>query len=74
VSGKEIRLERTIVGVTGAILSRKAGICRSRLSDIERGYSIPDLSEQKRLKEALDALRNAKAKVSALAVEVGWPF
>lgn len=74
MSGKQIKLERAIVGVTGATLSRRAGICRTRLSDIERGYCVPDASEQVRIKEALQALRIAKDRVSALALEVGWPL
>ena len=72
--GQQIRQRRTAAGIPGSAVSSKAGIHRSRLSEIERGYITPSEEELGRLNRALDALIDARKKVAEVAAEVGWPF
>jgi predicted transcriptional regulator len=74
MSGKQIKLERLVLGVTGVVLSQKARIARSRLSDIERGYVTPAAHEEQRIVDAIESLKHAKQQVSVVAAEVGWPI
>jgi len=69
----EIRSKRQQVGIPGYVLSLKAGIARTRLSDIERSYIIPTEDELSKLEEALGELIRAKRKINATAAECGWP-
>ena len=62
-----------IAGITGGVLCRKAGIDRSRLSQIERGYIQPSEEEFRRIGDALEGLLLAKKQLVAAAVKVGWP-
>jgi transcriptional regulator with XRE-family HTH domain len=71
--GTEIRAKRTAAGIAGVLVCAKAGIARSRLSDIERGYVKPPADEIARSANALDDLTRAKRKIAALAAEEGWP-
>jgi hypothetical protein len=34
----DLRQERQKAGISGQLVCKRAGICRSRLSDIKRGY------------------------------------
>jgi hypothetical protein len=49
-------------------------MARSRLSDIERGYAIPDPAELVRIVSAIEDLERARRKIMALAAKVGWPI
>jgi transcriptional regulator with XRE-family HTH domain len=68
-----IREKRLAVGVSGSALCARAGISRSRLSDIERGYVQPKAQELRRIERALLELVQARSRMAALAKEVGWP-
>jgi transcriptional regulator with XRE-family HTH domain len=72
-TGTEIRQKRTGAGIAGSLLCTKAGIARSRLSDIERGYVAASEEEMLRIDAALDELIRAKRKIAALATAEGWP-
>jgi transcriptional regulator with XRE-family HTH domain len=52
---------------------RKAGISRSRLSEIERGYITPPPEELVQIDFALDELIRTKRKMAAVAAAEGWP-
>ena len=72
-TGVQIRAKRTAAGIAGHVLCRKAGISRSRLSDVERMYVTPTPEELTHIDAALDQLVEAKRKVRQVAEEVGWP-
>jgi transcriptional regulator with XRE-family HTH domain len=71
--GIQLRGKRNAAGIAGSLVCKKAGIARSRLSDIERGYVVPSQVEIARLSVALDELTLAKQKIAAVAAEEGWP-
>lgn len=68
-----IRAKRNAAGIAGSLICVKAGIPRSRLSDIERGYVTASEDEVARIDAALDELTRAKRKMAALAAAEGWP-
>jgi predicted transcriptional regulator len=70
----DLKIARARLGVPGAVVSRLAGITRSRLSDIERGNVEPTPDERQRLYEAMASLTKAKERVASVAAEVGWPL
>jgi hypothetical protein len=55
------------------MVSVKSGVCRSRLSDIERGYITPREEEVTRVTAAIDSLIEARRAMERTATEVGWP-
>ena len=71
--GSDLKLRRISSGIVGAVLCKKVGIGRSRLSDIEREYVVPSEDELTRIDAALDGLTRAKRKIAAVAAEEGWP-
>jgi transcriptional regulator with XRE-family HTH domain len=71
--GTQLRDRRNAAQIAGSLVCKKAGIVRSRLSDIERGYVEPSEVEIVRLSAALDELTRAKQKIAAVAAEEGWP-
>jgi transcriptional regulator with XRE-family HTH domain len=71
--GKAIRQRRNEIGIPGHVVCGRAGIGRSRLSDIEREYVQPSMDELARIARALDELALAKQKLTATAQECGWP-
>jgi transcriptional regulator with XRE-family HTH domain len=73
MNGRDLRTARTAAVITGEILCKKAGLSRTRLSEIERGYREATSDEARQLTAALQDLIAAKEKMDAFAVEVGWP-
>lgn len=73
MSGEDLKRRRVIGGIPGKLLCDRAKIDRGRLSHIERGYVRPSDGELARLNSALSELLEAKQKVTATAVECGWP-
>ena len=71
---RDLRYKRVSHGISGRLLCVKAGIDRSRLSDIERQYVEPSDHELQRIERALVALIQAKERVEKVAAEVGWPM
>lgn len=69
----KLKLRRLTAGISGSVLCAKAGLSRSRLSLIERGYIAAPADELKRLEFALDELIRAKAAIQKMAAGVGWP-
>jgi transcriptional regulator with XRE-family HTH domain len=69
----ELREKRIVAGIVGRILCKRAGIERSRLSVIEKGYLPPTAEELERLQKALDELIKTKQRINAVAAEYGWP-
>jgi predicted transcriptional regulator len=70
---KELRSKRIAAEVPATLLAAKAGVNRSRLSSIERGYIEPTAEEMKRLHVSLEQLISAKAVIQQAAASVGWP-
>lgn len=69
-----LRRSRMASGIPGCLLSSRAGMSTSRLSAIERGYVRPRAEEVSKLDSALRDLLEAREKVAAVAVSVGWPM
>jgi len=69
--GKTLRATRIRAAISGYAICLKAGIGRSRLSDIERGHVQPSAEEIVRLNAAVDELIRARQRVEAVAAEVG---
>jgi transcriptional regulator with XRE-family HTH domain len=63
-----------VAEIPGRLVSFRAGISVSRLSEIERGLVPASPQALGRIERALDALIAAKRKVAAVAQEVGWPL
>jgi hypothetical protein len=59
----ELKLKRLAGGISGGVLCAKAGISRSRLSLIERGFVCPGPDEASRINDAVDQLIEAKAVI-----------
>ena len=73
MTGQQIRSERAAAGIAGELLAKRAEITRARLSSIERGYVEPTPEEAARLDQALGELLAGKARLAAVAAEVGLP-
>lgn len=69
----ELKAKRVAAGISGSVLCLKAGISRSRLSLIERGYTQPAPEEAVRISSALDQLIQAKFVIDQVAASMGWP-
>jgi predicted transcriptional regulator len=74
MNGMDLKAKRRSAQIPGHILCRKAEITRTKLSEIECGYVIPDELEVSRISAALDDLVQAREKVAAAAKEAGWPI
>jgi transcriptional regulator with XRE-family HTH domain len=70
----ELKLKRLAAGISESVLCAKAGISRSRLSLIERGYVLPGPDEAGRIIEALERLIETKSVIDRVAASMGWPF
>lgn len=70
---KELQSRRVAAEVPATLLAAKAGVNRSRLSNIERGYVQPTEDELQRLTSALEHLIHARAAIQKTAAEVGRP-
>jgi transcriptional regulator with XRE-family HTH domain len=73
MTARDLKNKRTAAAIAGALVCRKSGISRSRLSDIERGYSTASVEELHRIDSALDDLIQAKAVLQQTAAALGWP-
>jgi hypothetical protein len=72
MSWRDIKPKRKSAGIPGSMLCQKAGIGRSKLSDLENGYvTVPD-EEQQRIEAVLDELIAARRKINQLAADLGW--
>jgi|HubBroStandDraft_1064217.scaffolds.fasta_scaffold893835_1 transcriptional regulator with XRE-family HTH domain len=74
MTGPELKSKRSAAGISGVVLSRKVGISRSQLSNIERSYITPSHEEVARIDAALDDLIRAKAVIQHAARSAGWPL
>jgi predicted transcriptional regulator len=71
---KDLRSKRVAAEIPASLLAAKAGVNRSRLSNLERGYAQPTDAEILRLSSALEQLIDAKAAIQKIASAVGWPL
>ena len=69
--GIDFRQERQKAGISGHLVCKRAGVCRSRLSDIERGYIRPSDVELEKLHTALIELIGAKEELNRVATKLG---
>jgi transcriptional regulator with XRE-family HTH domain len=71
---QELKFKRLAAGISGSVLCAKAGISRSRLSLIERGFVSPGPEEAGRISDALKLLIEAKSVIDRVAISMGWPI
>jgi transcriptional regulator with XRE-family HTH domain len=69
----QLRAKRIAAEISATHLSVRAKVNRSRLTDIERGYTQPTEVELKRLHPALEELIRAKSAIDQVAASVGSP-
>jgi transcriptional regulator with XRE-family HTH domain len=69
----ELRSKRVSAEIPATLLAARAKVNRSRLSNIERGYSEPTEDELQRLNAALNELIQARSALQKTAAELGWP-
>ena len=74
MQGHQLRQRRLVNNIPGLVVCGRAGVSRTRLSDIEREYVQPRQEELARLNGALDELIAARQKVAAVAEAVGYPL
>ena len=74
MQGHQLRQLRLANNIPGLVVCSRAGVSRTRLSDIERGYVQPREDEWVRLSRALDELILARQRVAQVATQVGWPM
>ena len=72
--GRVLRSERMAAGIPGRMVSSRANISRSKLSEIESGQREPTEGELKRIREVLRGLIGARSRVVEFAREVDWPM
>ena len=72
MNGYELKRRRLALDITGDVLCKRAGINRTRLSNIERGYVVLSGEEADRLRKALDEIAAAKKQVTELAASLGF--
>jgi transcriptional regulator with XRE-family HTH domain len=73
MNGFELRTRRVLGHLPGYLICLKAGITRSRLSDIENGYVQPSGAEVARISAAVEELIAIRKRVDDFAAENGWP-
>jgi transcriptional regulator with XRE-family HTH domain len=73
ISGTTLKSKRNAAGIAGHLICRKLGFARSKLSAIERGYTIATAEELGRINAALDELIRAKSVLRKTAAALGWP-
>lgn len=70
---KELRSRRIAAEIPATLLAARAKVNRSRLSNLERGYSEATDKELQRLNAALEQLILAKSAIDHVAASFGWP-
>jgi transcriptional regulator with XRE-family HTH domain len=73
IDGPHLKRKRTLAGIAGDVLCLKIGIPRSRLSNIERGYTFVPQADIERINTALDELIQTKSALDQIAASLGWP-
>lgn len=73
MSSERLRTTRVSARISGAILCKRAGIGRTKLSDIERGHVVPSAAILRRIETALADLIRTKRKLAVIAAREGWP-
>lgn len=71
MTGEILRQKRVAAGIAGHAVCQRAGISRSRLSDIERGYVTATGEELRRIDEGIDQIIRTKQDLAKLADEAG---
>jgi transcriptional regulator with XRE-family HTH domain len=67
LTGSELRTRRLASGLSGALVCSRAGVVRSRLSEIERGYVKADAEQLNRIAKAIAELTTARGELGKMA-------
>jgi transcriptional regulator with XRE-family HTH domain len=73
MDGSELRATRVRANLPGRVVCAKAGISRSRLSEIEAGYLRPSQAEIAKISAALSELDEIRNRMRSFAADCGWP-
>ncbi len=71
LTGSDLKIKRMTAGLAGEVICRRAGISRSKLCAIERGYVTPKHAEMARISSVIDELVLAKTILNETARELG---
>jgi transcriptional regulator with XRE-family HTH domain len=71
MNGSELRARRLAAGLSGALVCSRAGVARSRLSEIEHGYVKPNAEQVSRIEKAIAELTATRGKLSKVARAAG---
>jgi transcriptional regulator with XRE-family HTH domain len=71
MSGHDLKQRRITSGVSGDTLCKRAGISRTKLSNIERGYVVLTPPDAEKIIQALDDIVSGREKLIALASSLG---
>jgi transcriptional regulator with XRE-family HTH domain len=72
MTGKALRAKRAAAGIAGHAICARAGLLRSRLSDIENGHVTATADEIERIVAAIDGIVQARERVESLATAEGF--
>jgi transcriptional regulator with XRE-family HTH domain len=71
MTGPDLKTKRAAAGIPGYAICQVAGIARSRLSDVERGYVTASPEDLQRIDYAIEQILRTRKHLSALATEAG---
>ncbi len=74
MSGEQLRVKRVLARIPGYMVSRRAGLSRGRLSEIECGHVALPTDELAKIDRVINELIEAKEKLAKVAAEAGWPM
>jgi len=72
MTGRDLRHRRRKAEIAGDVVSRRAGISRSRLSAIERGNVALSKDEARRLLTAIEQVSAARKRIHRFATSLGF--
>jgi transcriptional regulator with XRE-family HTH domain len=71
ITGRQLRAKRQSAGIPGHVISRRAGVSRGWLSEVECEIRVPSQEELARIDAALDEIIRERAHLSELAASAG---
>ena len=74
ITASKLKSKRMAAGISGSLICQQTRMSRSRLSDIERGYVIPDSEELARIENVISEIVQNREKLVRLATKAGVPL
>lgn len=70
-TGEKLRVKRVLAGIPGHAVCQHAGLYRSKLTSIERGYVTATADEFQRIEAAIDQIVHSRQSIRQIATEKG---